>query len=93
MAYFQGLLLLVSGIGGFDLEGTIFAGSPSIDDRGAYGAQVATISTIVARLLSAASAAERKVWGLFGGEKTTVMLRMLGTGTTSFFPGLKGGVG
>ena len=35
-------------------------GSPSMDDRGSYGAQVATISTIVARLLSAASAAERK---------------------------------
>jgi len=35
-------------------------GSASMDDRGSYGAQVATISTIVARLLSAASAAERK---------------------------------
>lgn len=40
-----------------------------MDDRGSYGAQVATISTIVARLLSAASAAERKVWVCFGEKQ------------------------
>ena len=57
-----------------------------MDDRGSYGAQVATISTIVARLLSAASAAERKVWVCFGGEQT-VMLRMVGDGITSFSTG------
>lgn len=35
-------------------------GPSGAGDRGAYGAQVATVSTIVARLLSAASAADRK---------------------------------